>query len=67
MKKSKWDLEQDAPLDKYNVSIGARHARRLRREGDGNLSLGVRLAAEKLDENQEEIERRTGPKDRRKR
>jgi hypothetical protein len=66
MKKSKWDLEQETPLDKYNISIGAKHARRLRKEGNGNLSLGVRLAAENLDKLTELTERRKGPIDRRK-
>lgn len=62
MKKSKWQLEQDAPMDKYDVRMTAAHARHARRRGSGNLARGVR----KLIEEDAGIpdEERPGPADR---
>ena len=39
---------QDNAMDKYTCRITAWHARILRKEGGGNFSKGVRLAAELL-------------------
>lgn len=63
MAKSKWRQEQDVPMDTYPVRMTAAHARHARRKGEGNLSQGVRLAIEETEGEREE--RRTGPKDRR--
>lgn len=41
---------QEDRMDNYNLRITAKHARRARKEGNGNLSLGVRIAIEKLDD-----------------
>jgi hypothetical protein len=64
MTKGKWRQEQDAPMDTYPVRMTAAHARHARKKGEGNLSQGVRRAIEEAEG--EVVERRAGPKDRRK-
>lgn len=64
MKNSKWRREQEEGMDTYAVRMTARHARHFRQRGNGNLSEGVRAVGEQ--DAGEFVERRTGPKDRRK-
>lgn len=64
MAKGKWRQEQEESMDTYAVRMTARHARHFRRRGNGNLSEGVRVVGEQ--DAAEFIERRAGPRDRRK-
>lgn len=62
MKKSKW--KDDAPMDRYQVWLTARHARHARKRGDGDRNEGIRILIEEDAEGF--AERRTGSADRRK-
>lgn len=67
MKKSRWHLEQEAKMDKYDLRMTARHARHARRKGDGNIAEGVRILIEEDAEAETKVqERRLGAPDRRK-
>lgn len=63
MTKGKWRDEQDAGMDTYHIRMTAAHARAARKWMKGNLSAAVRWLIEK---HEGFVERRTGPKDRRK-
>lgn len=64
MAKSKLREQQDAAMDVYPVRMTAAHARLARKKGDGNLSEGVRALIEEGEFGF--VDRRVGPKDRRK-
>ena len=45
---------QENPMDNYNARLTAWHARMARKVGDGNLSLGLRIAIEFVVRNSED-------------